>query len=111
MDRECLGPRLKSARQSIGKTQEEVSRDTGISREVISYWESGSRTPSAHYLGRLADYYGLNVGWFLESNAPVIKIAFRSRDLTDHDREVIYWARRVLSDYWAMKSLESEERS
>ncbi|HHY34478.1 MAG TPA: helix-turn-helix transcriptional regulator [Firmicutes bacterium] len=106
-----LGQRLRSARRSIGKTQDEVSRDTGISRELLSYWESGARTPSTFYLGRLADYYGLNIAWFLDPNAPEIKVAFRSRQLTDHDREVIYWARRVLSDYWVMKSLQSEVNS
>lgn len=111
MDRKSLGLRLKGARQSIGRTQEEVSKDTGISRGLISYWESGLRAPSAYNLSRLADYYGLNVAWFMEPTAPVIKIAFRSRDLTDRDREVIYWARRVLSDYWAMKSLEAEANS
>lgn len=104
-----LGRTLRGARESIGKTQDEVSADTGIPRELISYWETGARQPSMHHICRLADYYGLNVSLLLDPNAPDIKVAFRSNYLSDHDREVIYWARKVLSDFWALKSLEVED--
>lgn len=93
----------------MGKSQEDVARDLAISREMISYWESGARSPSTAYLSRLCDYYGLNISMFLDPNAPEIRIAFRSKDLTDLDREVIYYARRLLSDHWALTSLASSE--
>lgn len=105
-----LGPRLKNARLSIGKTQSDVSRDTGFSREMISYWETGTRFPSVSQLGVLADYYGVDIAMLVDPVAPEIKVALRNRDMTDHDREVLYWARKVLSDYWAMNSLVSEKK-
>ncbi|HHX28791.1 MAG TPA: helix-turn-helix transcriptional regulator [Firmicutes bacterium] len=105
-----LGPRLKNVRLSIGKTQSDVSRDTGFSREMISYWETGTRFPSVSQIGVLADYYGVDLGMLVDPDAPEIKVAFRNRDMTDHDREVIYWARKVLSGYWAMNSLVPERK-
>lgn len=104
-----LGSRLKNARLSLGKTQSEVARDTGFSREMISFWETGTRTPSVSQIGVLADYYGLDIAMLLDPKAPEIKVAFRNQDMTDQDREVIYWARKVLSDYWVMKSLGRRE--
>jgi transcriptional regulator with XRE-family HTH domain len=104
-----LGSRLKNARLSIGKTQGDVSLDTGFSREMISYWETGSRFPSVSQLGVLADYYGVDLAMLVDPDAPEIKVAFRNLDMTDHDREVIYWARKVLSGYWMMNTLLSEK--
>ena len=78
---DSLGPRLKSARESLGKSQEDVARDLAISREMISYWESGARSPSTAYLSRLCDYYGLNIS-VPGSNARR-SYCLRSKDLTD----------------------------
>lgn len=36
-----LGQECKEFRKTIGKTQTDVSRDTGISREVVSDFENG----------------------------------------------------------------------
>lgn len=103
-----LGQRLKGARETLGKSQEDVSQDTGLSREMISYWESGTRNPSMIQLSKLADYYGLNISMFLHPDAPDMRVAFRSKNLSEGDREVVYWARRLLSDYWALTTLPPE---
>lgn len=42
-----------------------LSRDTGITQGMISYWKSGERLPSAENLIRLADYFDCSIDYLL----------------------------------------------
>lgn len=42
-----------------------LSRDTGITQGMISYWKCGERLPSAENLIRLADYFDCSVDYLL----------------------------------------------
>lgn len=42
-----------------------LSRDTGITQGMISYWKSGERLPSAEHLIRLADYFDCSIDYLL----------------------------------------------
>ena len=50
-----LGPQLRAWRGTRGKSQLDLSLDTGISQRQISFIESGRSTPGRHNLLRLAD--------------------------------------------------------
>jgi transcriptional regulator with XRE-family HTH domain len=54
-----LGERLRRARKAVGLSQEEASARSGVSREMISYYETGARTPGLRALYRLATVYGV----------------------------------------------------
>lgn len=60
-----LGARLRQAREWAGFNQQEAAAVTGISREIISYWENERRTPGLAQLTRLAEAYGTSVGSLL----------------------------------------------
>ena len=57
--------KLKKARKDAGYTQEQVALETGISRTIIAYLETGKREPSLENLGILADFYNVSVDWLL----------------------------------------------
>lgn len=57
--------KLKKARKDAGYTQEQVAQETGISRTIIAYLETGKREPSLENLGILADFYNVSVDWLL----------------------------------------------
>lgn len=42
-----------------------LSKDTGITQGMISYWKTGERTPSAESLNILADYLNCSVDYLL----------------------------------------------
>lgn len=54
-----VGRRLREARLRAGfERQEDVAALLGVSRELISYWETGQRRPGAAHLQKLCRLYG-----------------------------------------------------
>ena len=68
-----LGEELKRAREKAGKTQEQRSHDSGVSRQYISYLEHGKKSPTVETLFRLCDAMGV-------SAADVIRRVARQRE-------------------------------
>ena len=69
-----LGQRLKSAREAIGLTQQQVADQVELTRVAISQIESGQRTISSIELMHLSRLYGRDMASFLEEK-PVEKDA------------------------------------
>ena len=59
----ALSAQLGAARSRIGYSQEDAAHALGVSRAMLSYWESGKREPNARQLAALAGLYrvGLDV--------------------------------------------------
>ena len=50
------------------KTSYQVAKETGVSTATLSSWKNGYYTPKADKLKLLADYFGVNIEYFLEDN-------------------------------------------
>lgn len=60
------GSRIRSARKSIGLTQEELAEEVNTSTTTISLWESGRCWPSRRELiVRLVEVLGCDPLWLL----------------------------------------------
>ena len=77
-----LGSQLARARDTIGYSQEDVATALGVTRTMISYWESGKRRPNDRQLTALAGLYAVEVAWLLgdaeEPHADLAEMMFRS---------------------------------
>lgn len=62
---EGFASKLKKARENIGFTQIEVSRETKINRNTLAGYEVGKSQPDLETLGILADFYAVSVDWLL----------------------------------------------
>ena len=60
-----LGRRLREAREASGMTQEQVSRELGLSRASVAQMELGNRQVTSLELDRLAYLYGRDIRQFL----------------------------------------------
>ena len=49
-----------------GVTVYQVSKGTGISNSTLSDWKAGRSEPKLDKLKKLADYFGVEVTYFLE---------------------------------------------
>ena len=49
-----------------GVTVYEVSKQTGISASTLSDWKAGRYTPKLEKIKKLADYFGVNIEYFLD---------------------------------------------
>ena len=58
--------RYVALRDKKGVTDYQVSKDTGIPKSTFSEWKSGRSKPKVEKLKILADYFGVDVGYFLE---------------------------------------------
>ena len=56
---------LKEARKKRGLSQLKVAMDLSISREALSYYENGKRSPDLEMLRRLSDYFSLSIDFLV----------------------------------------------
>lgn len=56
---------LKEERLKKGLTQVDLAKIFNVSKQTVSNWESGKRTPDAETIQTLADFYGVSVDYLL----------------------------------------------
>lgn len=64
-EQQAVGQRLRSARETLGLTQEDVAGALAIQRTSVIAMEAGKRNVSALELRRLARLYRRSVAWIL----------------------------------------------
>lgn len=62
--------KLKSLREARRLTQKQVADRVGISKAMISAYETASKVPSIEVLIRLAHLYGVSVDYLVCVNSP-----------------------------------------
>lgn len=60
--------KLTEARKDLSLTQREAGIRTGLSRNIISQYETGDRTPSSNAMLKLAEAYGKPLAWFMKND-------------------------------------------
>lgn len=56
---------LREIRKQKGLSQLKVAMDLSISREALSYYESGKRNPDLNMLIRLSDYFNVSIDYLI----------------------------------------------
>ena len=75
--------KLKSLREARRLTQKQVADRVGISKAMISAYETSSKAPSIEVLIRLAHLYGVSVDYLVCVNSP------KSLDVSGLDDDTI----------------------
>lgn len=57
--------RFREAREASGYQQKEVALTLGVSKQTLSYWETGGRSPSKENIVKLAEMYGVPVAYLM----------------------------------------------
>ena len=52
--------------EKTNKTAYRVAKDTGVSTATLSSWKKGEYTPKVDKLKVLADYFGVDINYFIE---------------------------------------------
>lgn len=55
------GDNIKYQRDILGISQSELSRRTGISQQMLSWWESNKGLPNIDFCVKLADFYEISL--------------------------------------------------
>lgn len=56
---------LKMIRKQKGYSQLKVAMDLSISREALSYYENGKRSPDIYMLKRLSEYFDVSIDFLI----------------------------------------------
>jgi transcriptional regulator with XRE-family HTH domain len=104
---ETVGQNIRQFRERLGFTQASVADFLGISREQISYYETGSRSVPTDHLQKLADLFGIDAYDLLEADTAQQQtntaFAFRADELTPEDLASMASFRRIVNNYLKMK--------
>lgn len=80
----CFGDKIKCCRTALGITQEQLAQRVGTTKQVISHYESGVRTPKIDVIERYASNLNVPVDFLIKDS-----IAFRVWEFPDQ-----------IEDYW-----------
>ena len=107
-----LGNNLRKYREHNCFTQKELADFIGCPREMISYYESGSRIPKIDILSKISDLFGIELADLLEESSEIVEenivLSFRKDDLIANDIEEIASFKKIIKNYLKMERLTSE---
>nr|DAW30405.1 MAG TPA: Repressor protein CI [Bacteriophage sp.] len=95
--------KLRMLRKRKGLTQVQFAKDFDVSAGTIAMWETGKREPDFATTKRVADYFGVSVGYLIDDEKPVLErdgrdeeLAFYLDRLTDDQKELLLAQMKVL---------------
>lgn len=107
-----LSRNIKILRESNRLSQAELADIVGVQREVISYYETGTREVSLEVLEKLADFFDVELDVFFEEKEENVKadfaLAFRANELEDLDVLAISRLKRIVRNVRKMQSIQTK---
>lgn len=64
---------LREIRKQKGYSQLKVAMDLSISREALSYYENGKRSPDLAMLVRLSEYFDVSIDYLIKGQEFISK--------------------------------------
>lgn len=104
MDNFTIGNRIKYERERMGLNQIELGKMIGVSKQCISGWETGRRTPDVIVLNKLAKLFGVSIISLFDStheslNLPIKEVQ-EAPNLTERELLVISRLRTMPTEYF-----------
>jgi Zn-dependent peptidase ImmA (M78 family)/transcriptional regulator with XRE-family HTH domain len=95
----AVGSELVRARAAVGYSQEDVGNAIGVSRAMVSYWESEKRNPSDRQLVALAHLYGVETGRLLGETSDEVRADLAQMMFRDFDGDMSPQAHRGIQEF------------
>lgn len=77
---------VKKLRKEKGLSQEQVSNETGINRQMIGRLENKEYLPSIAQLEKLSNILGFEITDLFEEREPLVYTAFRSSSMSEEEQ-------------------------
>lgn len=65
-----IGSQIASLRATRGMTQEDLALKLGYSKQTVSNWETGLKTPRMGAIQKIADFFNVNKSYIIEGANP-----------------------------------------
>ncbi|MGN0546468.1 MAG: helix-turn-helix domain-containing protein [Acutalibacteraceae bacterium] len=105
-----IGERLKECRKAKKENQEDIAKILNVQRQIISYYETGTRTPNIDDLAKLAEHFDTSVDYLIglsksKSRNPKINAVCDYTGLSELSIEKIAeWKKQKFSYYYGYHS-------
>ena len=99
MDAKEIGKKLKQLRIEKGLKQSEVAKALNVSDKLISKWETGISVPSTEFTLEICEFFGIEVGEFLNSTSPTKSDNAPKKELSKGKKLAIKISAIVLGAY------------
>lgn len=86
---EIVAQNLVELRKKSGLTQQQLAENFSYSDKTVSKWELGYAIPSVEVLKSLADYYGVNVDYFLVEHQISAEVEKKNKSKVDNHGLVV----------------------
>ena len=110
---EIVGQNIKLFRDKLGLSQDALANYLGVTREEISYYETGKRIMSTVLLKQVAKLFGVDDYDLFEENPENqqlnVSLAFRAESLTTEDLKQIADFRKIILNYLKMQRIAGDD--
>lgn len=101
MENNIIGEQISNLRNQKKITQEDLAIKLGYSKQTISNWETGLKTPRMGAIQKLADFFNVDKSFIIDGISDDMKkemtidealdsvMSYDGKPLTDNDREVL----------------------
>ncbi|EGP4752364.1 helix-turn-helix domain-containing protein [Enterococcus faecium] len=66
MENNVIGTQISSLRKKFGLTQEDLANKLGFSKQTVSNWETGLKTPRMGAIQKMADLFNVSKSFIIE---------------------------------------------
>lgn len=103
---ELIGRNMRLFRERLGLTQESFSNYLGISREEVSYYETGRRSTPTEIMTKASKLFGIDEYDLFEEDDKILEsnlaFAFRADEFDHKDYEHIAGFKCIVKNYLNM---------
>ena len=89
MSKYLFGERFRILREKIGVTQAEMAQKLGVVRQIIGYYENGTRVPDIQFLQRIVDVTGCSAAYLLGNEDSMVSRHAYTSEITGLDDDTI----------------------
>ena len=103
-----LGNSLYNSRKKKGLSQEEVAEKLGVSRQIISKWETEETVPDIYQAKKLAKIYGLSLDELIDADLDQKEIEEVIKNTDEKKEAKINWTNAWSKKYPVLATYQQE---
>ncbi|ORJ52901.1 hypothetical protein LBR_12380 [Levilactobacillus brevis] len=97
-----ISKQIKSLRSKMGWSQSQLADKLNVSKQSVSNWETGLKTPRMGALQKMSDLFGVSIGRITDGEASNSDLVIKTSQLMkllsiQHQQEVYEFAKKKLS--------------
>jgi len=110
---DSVGQNIRLFRDKLGLSQDALANYLGVTREEISYFETGKRIMNTVLIEKAAKLFGVDDYDLFEENPELqqlnVSLAFRAESINTEDLKQIADFRKIILNYLKMKRVAGND--